>query len=121
MSKGKKIALWTISILLGAMFVFTGLAKLMQLDNAKVMFVHYGYPPWFAVLIGISEVLGGIGLLVPRLAAIAAIGISIIMAGATYTHFTHQQYGYGLIPIVLILLLIMVARMRFKENSALGQ
>ncbi len=121
MSKGKKIALWTLSILLGAMFVFSGLSKLLQLDAVKPMFVHYGYAPWFAVLIGASETLGGLGLLIPRLAGIAAIGLSIIMAGAVYTHFSHHEFAHGMIPVVLLLLLVGVAYARFKENSAPGQ
>jgi putative oxidoreductase len=121
MSKGKKIALWVISILLGAMFVFSGLSKLLQLDQVKPMFVHYGYAPWFAVLIGTSEALGGIGLLIPRLAGIAAVGLSIIMAGAAYTHFSHREFGFGVIPVVLLALLIGVAYARLKESSAPGQ
>ncbi len=121
MSKGKKIALWIVSILLAAMFVFSGGIKLLQPGQVKPMFVHYGYAPWFATLIGISEALGGIGLLVPRLAGIAAIGLSIIMAGAVYTHFSHQEFGHGMIPVVLLALLIGIAYARFKEDSAPGQ
>ncbi len=115
MSKGKKIALWVVSILLAAMFVVSGAPKLLQPDKVKPMFVQYGYAAWFATFIGVCEVLGGIGLLVPRLAALAAAGLSIIMAGAVYTHASHQEYSHAGIPLVLLALLIAVGYARFKD------
>jgi DoxX-like family len=63
MSKGLKTVLWVLSILLGAMFVFSGGMKLLKADEAKPMFVHYGYAAWFATFIGVCEALGGLGLL----------------------------------------------------------
>ena len=121
MSKGRKIVLWVMSILLGAMFVFSGTIKLLHPEMAKPMFVQYGYAAWFATFIGVSEVLGAIGLLIPRLAGLAASGLAIIMVGAVYTHFSHKEYGHGMIPVVLLLLLIMVAHARFREDSVPGQ
>ena len=119
MSKGKTIALWILSGLLAVMFaLLSGLPKLLKPDMAKPMFVHYGYAPWFATFIGVCEVLGGIGLLIPRLAALAAAGLSIIMIGATYTHFSHHEYQHGLIPLVLLVLLIGVGYARVKEARA---
>lgn len=115
MSKGKKIALWVVSILLTAMFLFSGGSKLLALDKVKPMFVQYGYPAWFAILIGTSETLGALGLLVPRLAGLAAAGLSIIMVGAVYTHFSHNEFTHGLTPLVLLILLIGVCYVRFTE------
>ena len=114
MSKAKNIVLWIVSILLAAMFLFSGTLKLLKPQEAKPMFVHYGYSAWFATFIGICEVLGGLGLLIPRLAGLAAAGLSIIMIGATYTHFSHHEYRHGMIPLVLLLLLIGVSYARFK-------
>ena len=115
MPKGLKTVLWVLSILLGAMFVFSGGMKLLKADEAKPMFVHYGYAAWFATFIGVCEALGGLGLLLPRLAALAAAGLAIIMAGAVYTHWTHHEFSHGLIPLVLMLLLIGVIILRRKE------
>jgi putative oxidoreductase len=118
MSKGKKIALWIVSILLTAMFLAAGGPKLLRAEEARTMFVHYGYAPWFPTLIGVSEVLGAIGLLVPRLATLAAAGLSVIMGGAVYTHLTHQEASHAVIPLVLLVLLIGVGCTRFKETRA---
>jgi len=118
MSKGKTIALWTVSILLAAMFVFSGSAKLLSPAQAKEGFVHYGYAAWFATFIGVCEALGGLGLLLPRLAGLAATGLAIIMAGAVFTHFSHHEYAHGMIPLTLLVFLIGVAYVRFTAPKA---
>lgn len=117
MSKGKKIALWIVSGLLALAFLFVGSLKLIHLEQAKPMFVQYGYPAWFAILIGTCETLGAIGLLLPRLAALAATGLSIIMVGAFLTHVLHHEYQRSLGPLVLLILLVGVAYARAKDSS----
>jgi putative oxidoreductase len=114
MSKAKTIVLWVVSVLLAAMFVFSGVFKLLKPAEAKAGFVHYGYAAWFAIFIGVCELLGGLGLLIPRLAALAAAGLSVIMIGAVYTHFSHREYQHGMIPLVLLVLLIGAGYVRVK-------
>jgi len=118
MSKAKMIVLWIVSILLAAMFLFSGVFKLLKPDMAKAGFVHYGYAAWFAIFIGVCETLGALGLLMPRLAGLAAAGLAIIMMGATYTHFSHHEYQHGMIPLVLLVLLIGVVYARFRAGRA---
>jgi len=118
MSKGKTIFLWIVSVLLAAMFVFVGGLKLLHPEQARPMFVHYGYAAWFATFIGSCEVLGAIGLLVPRLAGLAARGLSIIMIGAVYTHVTHQEYSHAVTPLVLLVLLVGVDYMRLGRRGS---
>ncbi len=116
MSKGKTIALWTVSGLLGAMFLFSGGVKLVHLDAVKPMFVQYGYAAWFATFIGVCEALGGLGVLVPRVAGLAAACLGIIMVGAVYTHVSHHEFTHALTPLVLLLLLAWVSYVRFQGS-----
>jgi putative oxidoreductase len=117
MSKGKTVALWVVSVLLAAMFMFSGAIKLLKPADVKPMFVHYGYAAWFATLIGICEALGGLGLLIPRLGGLAASGLAIIMVGAFFTHATHHEMSHAMVPLVLFVLLVIVAYTRFKHPS----
>ena len=123
MSKGKLIVLWVVSGLLAALFLFAGGTKLLMPAQIKPMFVKYGYAAWFATFIGVCETLGGIGLLIPRLAALAAAGLSIIMVGAFYTLASHHEYNQVATPLVTLLLLIVVcyARLKAARNGVQAQ
>lgn len=114
MSKGKLIALWVVSCLLSALFLFAGGMKLLMPAQVKPMFVQFGYAAWFATFIGVCETLGGIGLLIPRLAALAAAGLSVIMMGAFYTLASHHVYNEVATPLVTLVLLIVVCYARLK-------
>src|SRR6266404_6251754 len=118
MSKAKTVALWTVSGLLGAMFLLAGGMKLLQLDKVKPMFVQYGYAAWFATFIGVCEALGGLGVLVPRVAGLAAACLSVIMVGAVYTHVSHHEFTHALTPLVLFLLLAWVSYVRFQARPS---
>lgn len=115
MSKGQKIAMWVVSILLACLFLFAGLPKLLM--PAK-MLSQWVYAPWFLTFIGGCETLGAIGLLIPRLAALAAACLSVIMIGAVYTLVSHHLNNQLPFPIVVFILLIGVAYMRRKEAKA---
>ena len=61
-----------------------------------------------------AEVLGGIGLLIPRTVRLAAAGLIIIMAGAVIMHATVLPGGMakGTPALVLLLLLGVVQALR---------
>jgi hypothetical protein len=81
-------ALWTVQGLLAALFLFAGGVKLaMPLDE---MAAQSGLPGPLILFIGIAEVLGALGLVLPGITGIrpdltplAAAGLVIIMVGAT--------------------------------------
>lgn len=117
MSKGQKIAMWVVSGLLTALFLFAGLPKLLM--PAK-MLSQWVYAPWFLTVVGVCETLGAIGLLIPRLAALAAAGLSVIMIGAVYTLVTHNLSKELPVPIVVFILLMLVIYLRRKEGRAVS-
>jgi putative oxidoreductase len=112
MSKGQKIAMWVVSALLAALFLFAGLPKLLM--PAK-MLAQWVYAPWFLTVVGVCETLGALGLLIPRLAAFAAGGLSIIMVGAVYTLVSHHMNKELPVPIVVFFLLMLLIYLRRKE------
>lgn len=114
MSKGQKIAMWVISGLLAALFLFAGLSKLLMPGK---MLAQWVYAPWFLTFIGVCETLGGIGLLIRRVAALAAAGLCGIMIGAVYTLVAHHMYKELPTPIVTFILLMVVIFLRRKEGS----
>jgi hypothetical protein len=109
-------ALWTIQALLALVFLLAGGIKLvMPLE----MFTPYlPLPGVFIRFIGLCEVLGALGLVLPGLLRIrtdltplAAKGLVLVMVGATM--FTPpDQLASGLLPVTLGLLAGVVAYSR---------
>jgi putative oxidoreductase len=79
-----------IAISLVALYVGAGgIAKLAGVPYVHSSFPKLGLPAWFGYFIGVCEVLGPIGLFIRPFSATAAVGIGIIMIGATYYHVTY--------------------------------
>ena len=115
----RNIIAWILQALLAAMFLFSGGHKLTDLPGTMKIFGSMGMPGWFAGLIGGAEVLGGIGLLVPRTVRLAALGLVIIMLGAVFMHATKIPGGLasGVPAIVSLLLLVVVLVLRSRTET----
>ena len=98
-----RIAIWMAAIAASAVFATTGIAKL---GGAMIgRFEQWGYAPSFAMTIGVVEVLGAIGLLIPRCSACAALGLIVIMFGALGTHVIDGDWIAALAPTLMLALL----------------
>ncbi len=116
-------ALWIVQGLLALLFLFTGGIKLVL--PLGVLTEGSPLPGWFVRFLGVAEVLGAIGLVLPRLLSIrpgltplAASGLVIIMIGATVLALAGVVPGGGialvLIPLVVGLLSVFVAYGRWR-------
>jgi putative oxidoreductase len=75
------IALWALQALLALMFAMAGLAKVFG-DPAMVqMFATIGIGQWFRYVVGALEFSGAVGVLLPRLSGLAALGAGGARAG----------------------------------------
>ncbi len=60
----------------------------------------------------------GIGLLIPRLSGLAAIGLSLTMIGAAYTNaFVVDGYRPVYTPLILLVLFVFIAWGRWYETE----
>lgn len=100
------------SILLGLAFIMSGGMKLTGPAEMAANFAHWGYPVWFMYVIGALEVAGGIGLMIPSLAGLAATGLVAIMLGAVFTHVRAGEWGAIVPPAVLLTFSFLIARAR---------
>ena len=115
----RNIIAWILQALLAALFIFSGGHKLLDLAGTTTMFEGLALPGWFAGLIGGAEVLGGIGLLVPRTVRLAAMGLIVVMLGAVFMHATKIPGGLakGGPAIVALLLLVVVLVLRGRTEA----
>jgi uncharacterized membrane protein YphA (DoxX/SURF4 family) len=109
--KAKIGGTWLLTLLLCAMFVMAGSVKFTASEMWAGMFADWGYPAGFSYVIGGVEVVAGILLLVPWLAAYAAAVIAVVMIGAAGTHLlAEQMYMFDVVVMVLALFLAWVRR-----------
>jgi len=81
-------------LLMASYFVLTGATSLLLRQRAYHFFQTSGYSYPFFMFIEIAECAGALGLLIPFTARWAAIGLSLDMIGAIYTHF-HNHFVWG--------------------------
>jgi uncharacterized membrane protein YphA (DoxX/SURF4 family) len=116
-----RIALWVLQVLLGVfMAVASGLPKLFGEATAVAMFDQIGAGDWLRYFVGVVEVAGGIGLLVPGLAGLAAAGLFLLMIGATVTTFATLDTTYWYTPVIIGLIALGIAVVRRDEVRSLG-
>ena len=123
------IALWIVQILLALMFLFAGGTKLVL--SSEVL-QSMGSPnqiilPGLLIkFIGLCEVLGGLGLILPgllrkkpSLTPLAAAGLAIIMIGAVVITIAGDGVAAGLVPLIFLILCVFVAygRSRLVPHS----
>lgn len=127
-SKTFNIILWTAQIFLALVFLITGLGKLiLPIENL------YELIPWAkdfhsipVRLIGLSEILGSIGLILPSLLRVktqltvwAASGIAVVMLLAILFNISLGETSVLGINILFLLIAIFVAWGRFKLSPIL--
>jgi uncharacterized membrane protein YphA (DoxX/SURF4 family) len=118
------IALWIIQVLLALLFLFAGGMKLVIPPDVLMSMGSPNQIPLPGLLlrfIGVCEVLGALGLILPgllrvrpRLTPLAAAGLVIIMIGATVLTFAADGVGPALPPFVVGILAAFVAYGRWR-------
>jgi putative oxidoreductase len=110
-SRAAHRALWTLQILLGVFLVAASAAPKFWGDPyAAQIFTEIGAGQWFRYFIGAVELAGGIGLMVPRLAGPAAVGLMALMIGAGYTQaVVLDQPAMVVTPVIIFVLAAVIA------------
>ena len=123
-SKALNITLWIAQILLAGMFIMSGFLKAAQPveELAKILPWAAQVPEGLVRFIGISEILGGLGLILPALLRIkpiltawAAVGLAVIMLLAAAFHASRGENSAIGMNVILALLAAFVAWGRFKK------
>ena len=111
--------LWVVQILLALLFLFAGGSKLYM--SAAQLTGQTPIPAWFLRFIGVMEILGGLGLVLPgmlrirmALTSLAAAGLSIIMIGAVVITIQTMGAAPATLPFVTGALTLFVAYGRWR-------
>jgi len=115
--------LWVLTAVLAFGFASAGVMKLLQpkekLANSGMDWVN-DFSSGTVKLIGVLEILGAIGLIVPAavgvvpvLVPIAAVGLAVVMLGAAVVHARRKEVPMIAVNAVLFAIAVVVAWGRF--------
>ena len=119
--------LWIIASILSLLTLASGLAKLAK-TRQKLIDGGYTWAEDFSDAavknIGLLEVLGGLGLVLPGLfdtatvlVPVAGTGMGALMLAATAIHVRRGETKHSMTPFVLAAVAIFVAVMRFGPDT----
>ena len=117
--KNASFALWAIQGMLAGLFLFAGGFKLML--STETLAHVAPLPVLFLRFIGVCEVTGALGLILPGvfrirtdLTPLAAAGLVVIMIGATILTLATQGVGAAMLPLTTGTLAALVAYGRWR-------
>lgn len=119
-SKG---ALWTgrvLSALVVALFVMSGVMKLMMKEDAQKDLDPIGWTVSIMGVIGIVELSCAILYAIPQTAVLGAILLTGYLGGACATHVRVGQYGMCFAPVVLGVVVWIALYLREQRVRALA-
>jgi len=112
-----EIAYWIVGGLLALVYLLAGGTKLVRAPEKLVesgMAWAGSFPAGAVKVIGLVEVLGAVGLILPPLtgiapvlAPVAAVGLALVQVGAIITHLVRGEAKA--LPANIVLLLVAVA------------
>ena len=105
------IALWIVGGLLAALYLFAGFTKALTPKPKLLTQMPYteDFAAWQVTAIGVVEILGAIGLIVPKLTGIApiltpvaALALAAVQVGAIIVHLRRKEYSVGMNIALLV-------------------
>jgi hypothetical protein len=116
------IALWISGILLTLVYLLSGVSKTFRSKAALEPRMAYieDFSTWQVKGIGVVEILGALGVILPLatgiapvITGVAAIGLVIVQVVAIAVHVRRKEGKSVPVNIVLLLLAVVVAVLRF--------
>lgn len=129
-NKGMNIGLWIAQVLLAIMFIMAGVMKVSQPIEILAESL-----PWVTStstvlvrFIGISELLGGLGLLIPSvfrfkpfLTVWASVGLAVIMVFAAIFHATRSEFSGIVTNLIIMTIALFIAWGRSKKAPIIAK
>ena len=99
----RRAAVWLGAVLLAVTFVAVGISKFEGASATRWSdrFEQWGYAANAPYVVGMFEIVGGVGVLIPRWRPAASLVLSILMMGALCTHVVHAEFRRVVPPLVL--------------------
>ncbi|MBW0104910.1 DoxX family protein [Pseudonocardia sp. KRD291] len=107
--RAASVALWVGQILVAASLLFASVPKVTLDPMAVEGFAAIGFSATGTLIIGLLEIAGAIGLLVPRLTGLAALCTVALMIGAVIVTVVFMGAALAVLPALIGVIAALVA------------
>ena len=108
----KTIGIWTLRVLMGALFLSAAAMKQSSQPMEVAAFNQVGLGQWFRYFTATLEFAGGVAVLIPRFSIIGAGVLLLVDVGAFVAQIRvlHQDWIHAVVIAALLLWLIQLQR-----------
>jgi uncharacterized membrane protein YphA (DoxX/SURF4 family) len=118
MKKSQKVSYYVLLVMTSLLFLFAGYSKMVGVPAQIQSFTVAHLPIWFMYFVGACEILGAIGLWIPKLQTWAAYGLSIILIGAVVTSAIFVNVSAAALPLIVGVILSCILWLGKKRADA---
>jgi uncharacterized membrane protein YphA (DoxX/SURF4 family) len=119
-SRAKTIGYWAATGLAALAFISGGAFDAARGEQVRGIMSHLGYPLYFAAILGVWKVLGGLAILAPRLPRLkewAYAGMFFDLSGAAISHGSvGDPPARWLTPLAILVLVVASWALRPKSR-----
>jgi uncharacterized membrane protein YphA (DoxX/SURF4 family) len=122
-SRARTIGYWVATGLVALGFLTGGVFDAARGPDVRAIMSHLGYPTYFAAILGVWKVLGGLAILAPRLPRLkewAYAGMVFDLSGAVVSHLVLGDGAKMVTTPVILLLLVVVSWALRPASRVLG-
>ncbi|MGW3996273.1 DoxX family protein [Amycolatopsis sp. NPDC004772] len=116
--RATNVGLWVLQAGLALQFAEGGIMKVTGAPFMVEMFTEIGAGQWLRYVVGALEIAGAVGLLIPLLSGLAALGLAAVLVGAAITNvFLLEESAW--LPLALLVGAVVIAWARRSRTSSL--
>ncbi|MFB9686516.1 DoxX family protein [Amycolatopsis plumensis] len=118
LGRATNVGLWVLQTGLALQFAGGGIMKVTGTPVMVEMFTEIGAGQWLRYVVGALEIAGAVGLLIPLLSSLAALGLAAVVVGAAITNvFLLEESPW--LPLALLVGAAVIAWARRSRTSSL--
>jgi uncharacterized membrane protein YphA (DoxX/SURF4 family) len=93
--KTRTVITWLLTIIVAGTFLWAGITKISNPEEYADTWSKWGIGAAWVIIVGVLEILGAIGILIPQLAAIPSFCLALLMIIASVLCFSNGYTNPG--------------------------
>ncbi len=113
--KWKVVVVWVLTVILALFMALTGSGTFTQPEPWTRIATTLDLPYWLMQVAGVTEMMGAVLLLIPRVAAVGGSTLVVVMSGAALAQVNGGQPGGAISPLVFGAMALFITHQRMDQ------